>query len=217
MKKLFKKHKLFWCDTTILKHLLLSVILLISSLLLIYFARSYTGDYLNNVVPDLLLDHLPVLNVGYIFFQGAFIFLVGLIVMLLWEPKYIPFVLESSALFFFMRAFFMIMTHLSAPATEYYRYIDHDKHAQNVVFTISSGNDLFFSGHAGFPFLLALIFWHQKSLRYIFLVCSLVGSTAVILGHLHYSIDVFSAYFIAYGIFEASKYLFKKEYTLLKE
>jgi membrane-associated phospholipid phosphatase len=42
----------------------------------------------------------------------------------------------------------------------------------------------------------------------------LIGSVAVIVGHLHYSIDVFSAYFIAFGIFEIAKKIFKKEYGL---
>jgi membrane-associated phospholipid phosphatase len=42
-----------------------------------------------------------------------------------------------------------------------------------------------------------------------------VGSVAEIFGHLHYSIDVFSAFFIAYGVFEIAKKIFKKEYLLL--
>jgi hypothetical protein len=196
-------------------HTLLSVVLLCISLYLIYFARIYTSDYLDNVVPDILLDHIPIANVGYIFFQGAFMFLIALIGILVWLPKYIPFTLETTALFFFTRSFFMVMTHLSAPATEYYRYVEHEHHVKNVLFTISSGNDLFFSGHAGFPFLLSLIFWKHKHFRLFFLLCSLIGSVAVIVGHLHYTIDVFSAYFIAFGVFEISKYFFKKEYSFL--
>jgi formate-dependent nitrite reductase membrane component NrfD len=215
MKAFLYRHSTFWKDKEIRHHVLVSFLLLCISLLIAYFARDYTNKYSGNIVPDILLDNLSVFDVGYVFFQGAFLFVVGLIGMLVWQPKYIPFVLESSALFFFTRSCFMLMTHLSAPAVEYYKYIEREHHASNVVFTVSSGNDLFFSGHAGYPFLLAFIFWYYKPLRYIFLVCSLVGSVAVILGHLHYTIDVFSAYFIAFGIFEASKYFFKKEYSLL--
>jgi hypothetical protein len=215
MEAFLYRHTHFWKDKTIMLHTLLSVVLLCISLYLIYYARIYTSDYLDNVVPDLLLDHIPIVSVGYIFFQGAFMFLLALIGILVWDPKYIPFTLETTALFFFARSFFMVMTHLSAPATEYYKYVEHEHHVRNVLFTISSGNDLFFSGHAGFPFLLALVFWQQKHLRLLFLLCSLIGSVAVIVGHLHYSIDVFSAYFIAFGIFEMSKFFFKKEYSLL--
>jgi membrane-associated phospholipid phosphatase len=216
MEAFIKRHSIFWKDNTIIKHVLLSITLLVVSLFLIYFARIYTSDYTDNVVPDLLLDHLPVINVGYVFFQGAFLFLLSILGILLWNPKYIPFVLESSALFFFARSFFMVMTHLSAPATEYYKYVEHEHHVTDVLFTVSSGNDLFFSGHTGFPFLLALVFWHYKPFRFIFLTCSLIGGIAVLLGHLHYSIDVFSSFFIAFGIAEASKYLFRKEFNLLK-
>jgi membrane-associated phospholipid phosphatase len=80
------------------------------------------------------------------------------------------------------------------------------------LFTLSSGNDLFFSGHAGYPFLLALIFWQYKRFRYLFLFCSIGGAVAVIFGHLHYSIDVFSAYFITFGVFEMAKRFFRKEF-----
>lgn len=216
MEAFLKRHSNFWNDRVIRKHLIISIALLFVSLFLIYNARIETNDYLGNIVPDILLDNLPVISVGYIFFQGAFLFLLSLIGILIWQPKYIPFVLESSAMFFLTRSFFMLMTHLSAPAIEYYKYTEREHHVTNVLFTVSSGNDLFFSGHAGFPFLLALVFWHHRTLRILFLLCSLVASVAVILGHLHYTIDVFSAYFIAYGVFEASKYFFKKEYYILK-
>jgi membrane-associated phospholipid phosphatase len=79
-----------------------------------------------------------------------------------------------------------------------------------------SGDDLFFSAHTGLPFLMAIIFWRNKLLKYFFLACTLIGGTAVILGHLHYSIDVFSALFIAFGIFHISKFFFPKDYRLFQ-
>jgi len=39
----------------------------------------------------------------------------------------------------------------------------------------------------------------------------------VLLGHIHYSIDVFSAFFITYSIFHMAKYLFKNEFKLFHE
>jgi hypothetical protein len=214
MDRFIYKHSLFWRDKEIRRHMLLSVFLLLVGLCLIYIARNYTSDYVGNIVPDLLLDTIPVFNVGIIFFQGAFLFILALGGILLWEPRYIPFTLEASALFALTRSFFMIMTHLSAPTTLYYSFFEHEHHMREAVFTVSSGNDLFFSGHAGYPFLLAFVFWQWEKARYFFLICSLIGSVAVIVGHLHYSIDVFSAYFIAFGIFEIAKKIFKKEYGL---
>jgi hypothetical protein len=215
MKNIFKKHFLFWTDRSIRLNIILSVALLSFSIFLTDVAQKYVDTYSGNVIPDLLLDNLPVLNVDYIFFHGAFIFLIILVLLLLSEPKYIPFTLEGSALFFTVRSFFMIMTHLSAPGSATYQYVDYEHHIRQVAFTLTSGNDLFFSGHAGYPFLLALIFWQFPKLRYFFLVSSVIGSVAVILGHLHYSIDVFSAFFISFGIFEIAKRVFKKEFALI--
>lgn len=210
----FPKHINFWTDKTIMFHLLMSFILLLGSIFLTYYARIYANNHAGYVVADLLLDNLPVVDVSIFFFQGAFIFILALIGLLMYEPKYIPFTLEATAIFFSIRSFFMIMTHLSAPSIEYYNYIQHDHHVKEILFTLTSGNDMFFAGHAGYPFLLALVFWKIPYVRYLFLLCSLIGAVIVILGHLHYSIDVFSSFFIAFGIYEISKFFFKKEFKL---
>lgn len=215
MQAFLNKHSLFWRDKVIFRHLCVSVGMLVVSLLLTYIAMKYTNNHLGYVVSDILLDSLPVVDVGYIFFQGAFLFILFLLGLGVYEPRYILFTMESSALFFLVRSFFMVMTHLSPPSVEYYNYIQREHHVKEVLFRLSSGNDLFFSAHTGYPFLLALIFWKVDRLRYFFLICSVIGGVAVILGHLHYSIDVFSAYFIAFGVFEISKQFFKKEYALL--
>lgn len=213
MRVIANKHLAFWRNPAVLRRVFFGLILLAISMLSIYYSREYTSDHLGNIVPDIILDNVPIMHVGFIFFQGAFAFFLVLVGVLLWEPRYIPFTLETSSVFFLVRSAFMIMTHLSAPAVEYYTYMSHEDHVSTALFTLSSGNDLFFSGHAGFPFLIALIFWKQKPLRYFFLICSFIGSVAVLFGHLHYSIDVFSAFFIAYGVFEISKRIFKREHV----
>lgn len=195
--------------------MVVSLVLLGVSLVLTYLAMGYTNNHIGSVVTDILLDNLPVYDVSFMFFQGAFIFVLVLSAILAFEPKYIPFTLEASALFFVTRSFFMIMTHLAPPSVAYYNYVGYEEKVREVLFTATSGNDLFFSGHAGYPFLLGLVFWNVLPLRYFFFACSAAGSIAVILGHLHYSIDVFAAFFIAFGIFEAAKRFFKKEYHLL--
>lgn len=215
MKDFLKKHVIFWTDRRTWLHLGVSFGLFLLSLVFTFIATRFVRSYTGYVVPDILLDNLPVVNVSFLFFQGSVIFSVVLVLILLYEPKYIPFTLESTGLFFFIRSLFMMMTHLSAPNVEYYNYIEREHHITQVLFTISSGNDLFFSGHTGYPFLLALIFWRVKKLRWFFLLCSAIGAMIVILGHLHYSIDVFSAFFIAFGIFEMSKVFFREEVSLI--
>ena len=73
---------------------------------------------------------------------------------------------------------------------------------------------LFFSGHTGLPFLLALMFWEHKVIRNIFLTFSFTFAIVVLLGHIHYSIDVLSAFFISYGILDVCKFLFKREWKI---
>ncbi len=60
--------------------------------------------------------------------------------------------------------------------------------------------DLFFSGHTGTLFLLFLLA-ENKIMKYTFLLFTLTVGTAVLLQHVHYSIDVFVAPFIAFGAY----------------
>ena len=126
------------------------------------------------------------------------------------EPRKIPFVAKSVSLFIVIRSIFITLTHLG-PFPE--RIITDPA---KLLSYFNSGGDYFFSGHTGLPFLIALIFWENRKIRYISLLTSALFAISVLLGHLHYSIDVFSAFFISYGIFHISINLFSKDYQLLQ-
>ncbi len=51
-------------------------------------------------------------------------------------------------------------------------------------------------------------------LRWFFLIATVIGAATVLLGKLHYSIDVFSAFFITFTIFAIAKKIFRKDYEL---
>ena len=212
VKNIYAQYKVLLGRRDFIASLISSFLLLGLSIWISLCAGAYVSNYSGHIVPDLILDHIPVVDVGFIFFQGAFIFVLILSAILLCIPRAIPFAILTTGLFFIIRSIFMVMTHLSAPLITYYNYIDYEHHAKEIVFTLSSGNDLFFSGHAGFPFLLGLIFWKYKHIRYFFIAASIISSVAVLFGHLHYSIDVFSAFFITYGVFQISKHIFRKEF-----
>ena len=61
---------------------------------------------------------------------------------------------------------------------------------------------------------MALVFWRHPYLRWIFLTASVIFGASVLLGHQHYSIDVFAAFFIAYGIYHIALKLFEEDHQL---
>lgn len=61
--------------------------------------------------------------------------------------------------------------------------------------------DLFFSGHAATTFLLVLYLWDKPRLRALAIVAHVVMVCAVLLAHLHYSIDILAAWAFTFAIF----------------
>lgn len=209
MKQIIGRHKNFWSQKPLALSALISVLLLAFSLFINYCANVYVAFSASVAVSDIILDHLPVFNVDFIFYEGFILFLIFIVVLLIREPHKMPFVVKSIAVFIFIRAIFISLTHIALPAE--HSFLDLGKILQG----FTSGNDLFFSSHTGLPFLMALMFWEHKKIRLIFIFSSLIFAASVLLGHLHYSIDVFAAFFITYGIFRLAQILFPKDYKLL--
>ena len=63
--------------------------------------------------------------------------------------------------------------------------------------------DLFFSGHTSFMFLMYLVC--NTKLRPFFLLSTLLVGVCVLLQHVHYTVDVLVAPFVAYGSFRLMK------------
>lgn len=206
MKLLIQKYKIHWSDKEFLSSVIFGVVLLGLSLVANYFAGIYATEQASNAVTDLLLNILPVVDVSHAFINGPIVLLVFVLVLFVEDPKRIPFGLKAIALFYAIRSFSIILTHLGPP-------LPSDIFQENYLIKgFSFGGDLFFSGHTGLPFLMALFFWDHKIWRGIFVLASFVFGAVVLLGHLHYSVDVFSAFFITYGIYHIARIIFKKDY-----
>ena len=207
MKALAINNKKYWSNKSFVKSVVIAIVLLLLVGIVNYWAVHLAARDAGNYTTDILLDNLPVVNTDFIVSEGI-AFLVAFIVLLcIWEPKIIPFVVRSITVFYLVRSAFVVMTHLAPVPNRIYSDFAHLRY-------FTSGSDLFFSGHTGLPFLLSLIFWDNKPLRYIFIGISAIEAVAVILGHLHYTIDVFSAYFIAFGIYHIALKSFKEDYKL---
>ena len=205
---MWEKHKTFWSQKSFAYNVLIGIVFLSVALIANRYANSYAAAQASNNVTDIFLNNLPVVDVRLIFSEGAMLFLLFLAAVLLYEPKYISFTLKSLAVFVLIRSFFLILTNLAPPADQIL------VSPTDFISSFSSGGDFFFSAHTGLPFLLAFIFWDKKLLRCIFFISSVVGGAIVLLGHLHYSIDVFSAFFISFAVFHVCKNLFPKDYKL---
>ena len=205
-------YKTYFTDKNFLVPFFSGLVLLGLSLVVQFFISNYVNNLPSGSVTDLILSNTRVYDVGGIFVYGSVLLvLVGLFIGLR-RPNHLPFAMKSVALFTLIRSVFVTLTHISAfPTHVIISSSFFNREAFNGIFT---GNDLFFSGHTGLPFLLALMFWEHKVLRIIFLGFSILFGVVVLLGHIHYSIDVLSAFFITYSIFHICKSLFKKDWQL---
>jgi hypothetical protein len=139
---------------------------------------------------------------------GAIALIVFITLLCLWHPIRIPFTLYALTLLIVIRSVFISLTHIGP-------FPDQIKLSLG---TLTSkflfGGDLFFSNHTAIPFLMALMYWHNKTLRIAFLTLSVFFGVIVLLGHLHYTIDVLSAFFITYGIYQMALWIFPRERVL---
>lgn len=197
-------------DRKFIASLLLGLCLLAVSLFINYYAGIYATEKASNSVTDIFLSNIPVFDVDGVFVYGALIFWIWILLLILKDIRLAPFITRSVAIFVIIRSFFITLTHLGP-------FPEQSVIVSNFILNrLTFGGDLFFSGHTGLPFLMALLFWRNTNLRYTFLFASIVFGVSVILGHYHYSIDVFAAYFITYSIFHITQYVFPEDYRVFK-
>jgi len=208
--ELWRRYRHYGAQQEFRVSVLLSILTFVSSLVASFYAVGYATESASNSVTDIILSNTPVLDVDNLFVYGTFSFIILGAVLLIAHPKRIPFALHTIALFYFIRAAFISLTHLGPFPESAIDSFDFGSLVGRMFF----GSDLFFSGHTGLAFLMALIFWKEKNIRYLFLGASVYFGTIVLLGHLHYSIDVASAFFITYGIFHIAEWLFPKDRTV---
>ncbi len=202
-KNLLQEKNLCW-------RICISLVLLVLSLFLNYFAGIYATESASNPVTDIILSNIPVFDVDLVFVYGSILFWIAVSILLLANPHRVPFSLKSVSLFIVIRSFFITLTHIGPFPTSI------ASPSNFILNKLTFGGDLFFSGHTGLPFLMALIFWNHPRLRYTFIAASLIFGTSAILGHYHYSIDVFAAYFITYSIFHIARTMFRSDLRLFE-
>lgn len=185
--------------------LLEGIIIFIISVYMTHFASVFAQINASNSVDDIILSNTRVYNFEFFFVYVAIALMLFVVALCLRFRNTAPFVLKTVSLFIIIRSLFVSLTHIGPFPLKL-------EVESKLLDFITSGNDLFFSGHTGLPFLIALIFWDHLYVRILFLVSSAVLGVGVLLAHLHYSIDVFSAFFITYSIYHIALKMFKRDY-----
>jgi|SRR3989344_1112256 len=159
---------------------------------------------LGRSISDVLLDAIPRLDTAFIHTEAHLMALITLCLLFV-LPRYFPLTFICLASIIVTRAVFINMTHLGLY-----------KDATRIYGSFTTfGGDLFFSGHVAIPFILALVFWDIRWMRYLYFFFMVLYGAAAVLGHYHYSIDIFAAPFIAYGVYRIVCRLFPQLVALL--
>jgi hypothetical protein len=184
--------------------ILLSFILLAVALVIDYMTGTYVQEVQGVSAPDFILDHLPTVDLHLVYIYGIVIIVAFLLLYpLFFRVNEFHEVISQFSLLMAIRGIFTCFTHLTLPAGAI---------ALNVpraLFFLDFTNDLFFSGHTAVPFLGFLLFKKDK-IRYFFLASSVIMAMVVLLMHVHYTIDVLSAFFITYGSYKIGARFFDK-------
>jgi membrane-associated phospholipid phosphatase len=196
-----------WKNPVFISQVFFSVGLFTFSVIINYYAVRYATENAGRSTQDFLFILLPYVDTKIFHTTIAQLVEYITLILLVINPIYFNVTIRAVSILVVTRAIFVNLTYLgipegSIPVHSYYTY----------------GGDLFFSGHVAIPFLIALIFWEKIKLRYLYLCIASLFGIEVLMGHYHYSIDVFAAPFIAYGIFALSKNFFlKKDFKTLQE
>lgn len=203
MKNIFKEQDLqLWKDSYFILDLLKALSLAAFALIVNYYAVRYATAHAGPSVPDFLLDHVSAINTHYIDYRFASYAEYAILFFAIIRTRSLVFFLKTMSILILVRAFFVNLTNLGIPAG-----------TTPTTSFFTQGGDLFFSGHTALPFMATLIFWDIVPARYVLLALTLFMGTEVLWGHQHYSIDVFAAPFITYGVFVFCKRIFKGDYA----
>lgn len=191
------QYRLFAADRVFVRSVVFSLLMLLAGMTASFYAVLYVNESVSNPVTDIILSNTRAYDVDGLYIYGPLVFLAIITLYLLYYPKKIPFTFESIGLFLLIRSVFISLTHI-APFPVHTQI---SLTGTGIFTTLMTGNDLFFSSHTGIPFLLALVFWDVKWIRYLSIAASILFGAVVLMAHLHYSIDVAAAFFITYSIY----------------
>jgi hypothetical protein len=205
----FREWKIFLIRKHNKKELLYTVILLAGVLLSFTRFLNYVELRAGYVFRDPLLNLFAPIDLTWVIFGLIYAGLIIAIFFFIKDPHIFLTALQSYLILVLFRTAAMYLLPLNPPP-------DMIPLNDPFVQIFGSGEiltkDLFFSGHTATLFLLFMVA-NDKLLKVIFLSFAIIVGISVLLQHVHYSIDVFSAPFFTYTSVKLAAYI-KKRYQL---
>ena len=177
----------------------------IITLLLLVVVLTSLANFLNFVearqgvgLPDPILNLFDPIDLTWLIFAIIYISLVVAITTLIKDPRLLMFAIQLYTLMVAVRIIAMYLLPLEPPAK---MIILNDPFVEFFGTGQTLTKDLFFSGHTATLFILYLVS-EKKTIKIVFLISTITIAIAVLLQHVHYTIDVFAAVFITYACYK---------------
>ena len=195
--------KTFLQNSKTRNELIIKVIVLIPLMItfsqFLTFIESRSGVVLN----DPFLNLFNPIDLTWYTFALIYASIILFLINSIRDPQKIMIALQTYGLMVLFRGIAMYLTPFDAPEKI---LLLNDPFVQLFGEGDILTKDLFFSGHTGTSFLLVLL-CDNKKLKYIFLTATILVGTAVLMQHVHYTVDVFAAPFFAYSSYRIIKKL----------
>ena len=204
--KLFLKDRKNLTEFIITAIIVTAVIIAFSHFL--HFKEQRDGVVLN----DPILKSFNPIDLTWLIFALIYLSLIIFVITTFSKPNKLLISFQAYGLMLIFRTIAMYLTPFEAP--EKIILLD-DPFVQFFAKGDILTKDLFFSGHTGTLFLVSLLA-ENKTLKTIFLILTILVGSAVLLQHVHYSIDVFVAPFVAFVSYRIIKELHIKFFERTK-
>lgn len=155
------------------------------------------------VSPDLVLRHLPGVDVSVIYWWGAAAFVAfAAVTALARERGRLAYFARAYAVLVASRACLMVLTPLHIP--EGAISVDGGLIYGSIGKMVTVHHDLFFSMHTASPFLASLLFRDRWARGVCAAFAVLMGATVLLL-KTHYSLDVAGAFLVTYALYRLER------------
>jgi hypothetical protein len=176
----------------------------VSFLLLSVICRYRTGQPFPPGL-DLVVRGLPRLDWTWVLSQGFVLFLSCFFIFYLrHDRRRLAYIITATALLMLVRDAFVLLT----PVGPLSGLIPLYSGVAGIRNRLEFDGELFFSGHAGVPFMYCLLSRRHRVLSLVCLAVSLINGMGVLLTRNHYTIDVLGAFVIVPTIIQLNRHFF---------